>query len=141
MSTSYPRHQNSRLLYLYFNSPNCSYSIVLLFPLWYPMKRCPSDPPEYPSFVIFASIIGSSLLLNHSLGEWFSLYNKERLLCSLSFTKVKFEPMPSAAQASVVLYASVSRQSTRTNRLQLLRNYERIYLAFYRTKAMRLPVL
>ena len=34
----YPLHQNSRFLYLYFNSPNCSYSIVLLFPFRYPMN-------------------------------------------------------------------------------------------------------
>ena len=34
----YPLHQNSRFLYLYFSSPNCSYSIVLLFPLKYPMN-------------------------------------------------------------------------------------------------------
>lgn len=30
--------ENSLLRYLYFNSPNCSYSIALLFPFRYPMK-------------------------------------------------------------------------------------------------------
>ena len=38
VSTEYPLLQNSLLRYLYFHSPNCSYSIVLLLPFWYPMK-------------------------------------------------------------------------------------------------------
>ena len=32
------RYQHNILRYLYFNSPNCSYSIVVLFPFKYPMK-------------------------------------------------------------------------------------------------------
>ena len=35
---STPLHQTSLFWYLYFTSPNCSYSIVLLFPFWHPMK-------------------------------------------------------------------------------------------------------
>ena len=31
-------HQNSLFRYLYFNSPNCSYNIVLLFPFKYPIN-------------------------------------------------------------------------------------------------------
>ena len=38
VSKEYPLLQNSLLRYLYFHSPNCSYSIVLLFPFKYPMK-------------------------------------------------------------------------------------------------------
>ncbi len=36
VSTEYPRHQDSRLRYLNLSSPNCSYSIRLLFPFNYP---------------------------------------------------------------------------------------------------------
>ena len=42
VSTWYPLHQTSQFRYLYFNSPNCSYSIVLLFPFRYPIK-CDTD--------------------------------------------------------------------------------------------------
>ena len=38
VSTQYPLHQSSRFRYLYFNSPNCSYSIPPLFPFRYPIK-------------------------------------------------------------------------------------------------------
>ena len=34
----YPVHQSSLFRYLYFNSPNCSYGIVLLFPFRYPIN-------------------------------------------------------------------------------------------------------
>ena len=70
VSPSYPLHPNSRLRYLYFNSPNCSYSIVLPFRLYdsylFPLAQLPQYLP-YCCFLFFVKYFPAVLRRKYNM--------------------------------------------------------------------------